>query len=61
MYFDYAAVMQGSGAYGNSRFNDLVSLEKDRLRLKSTEQDQKLEKEVVDSEGIREQVETPKE
>ena len=26
--FDYAAVMQGSGAYGNSRFNDLVSLEK---------------------------------
>ena len=26
--FDYHAVMRGSGAFGNSRFNDLVSLEK---------------------------------
>ena len=26
--FDYQAVMQGSGAFGNSRFNDLISLEK---------------------------------
>ena len=26
--FDYQSVMQGSGAFGNSRFNDLVSLEK---------------------------------
>ena len=26
--FDYEAVMQGSGKFGNSRFNDLVSLEK---------------------------------
>jgi len=26
--FDYEAVMQGSGAFGNSRFNDLISLEK---------------------------------
>jgi len=26
--FDFSAVMQGSGAFGNSRFNDLISLEK---------------------------------
>ena len=26
--FDYQSVMQGSGAFGNSRFNDIVSLEK---------------------------------
>ena len=26
--FDFQSVMQGSGAFGNSRFNDLVSLEK---------------------------------
>lgn len=26
--FDFQSVMQGSGAYGNARFNDLVSLEK---------------------------------
>ena len=32
--FDYAAVMQGSGAYGNSRFNDLVSLEKRQAQAK---------------------------
>ena len=32
--FDYAAVMQGSGAYGNSRFNDLVSLEKRQAQSK---------------------------
>ena len=32
--FDYEAVMQGSGAYGNSRFNDLVSLEKRQAQAK---------------------------
>ena len=32
--FDYEAVMQGSGAYGNSRFNDLVSLEKRQAHAK---------------------------
>ena len=32
--FDYEAVMQGSGAFGNTRFNDLVSLEKRQARAK---------------------------
>jgi len=32
--FDYEAVMQGSGAFGNSRFNDLVSLEKRQAQAK---------------------------
>ena len=32
--FDYQAVMQGSGAYGNSRFNDLVSLQKRQAQAK---------------------------
>ena len=32
--FDYEAVMQGSGAFGNSRFNDLVSLEKRQAQSK---------------------------
>ena len=32
--FDYKAVMQGSGAFGNTRFNDLVSLEKRQARAK---------------------------
>ena len=32
--FDYEAVMQGSGAFGNTRFNDLVSLEKRQAQAK---------------------------
>ena len=32
--FDYEAVMQGSGAFGNTRFNDLVSLEKRQAQSK---------------------------
>ena len=32
--FDYEAVMQGSGAFGNTRFNDIVSSEKRQAQSK---------------------------
>ena len=59
--FDYQAVMQGSGAYGNTRFNDIIDQKKRQAKLQNIDQDPKLKVEVVDLEDIREQVETPKE
>tara|TARA_B100000902_G_C27039579_1_gene778634 strand:- start:55 stop:849 length:795 start_codon:yes stop_codon:yes gene_type:complete len=39
--FDFQSVMQGSGAYGNTRFNDIISGEKRQAAVKKAQQARK--------------------